>query len=134
MNVGSTKVLIEDTIFTSPAGDGTPLYVVIRPSHAKISPLAAVQREYLLNYFKALSIGSAPGIEPATFRPAVKRSTDGANPAAGKVFSPERSLNQPKATFVCIRWINQSNRPISVRVLFLLCSRVFISRSYETKN
>ena len=37
------------------------------------------------------------------------------------VFSPERSLNQPKATRVCIRSINQSNRSISVRLLFLFC-------------
>ena len=48
-----------------------------------------------------------------------------------KFFSVERSLNQPKATHVCIRSINQSNRSISVRLLFLFCSRVFISRSYE---
>ena len=35
----------------------------------------------LLSYFKTLSIGPAPGIEPATSRSAVKRSTDWANPA-----------------------------------------------------
>ena len=46
-------------------------------------------------------------------------------------FSRERSLNQPKATRVCIRSIDQSDRSISVRLLFLFCSRVFISRSYE---
>ena len=51
-----------------------------------------------------------------------------------KVFSPERSLNQPKATRVCVRSINQSNRCISVRLLFLFCSRVFISRSYENRS
>ena len=38
-------------------------------------------------------------------------------------FTPERSLNQPKATRVCIRSINRSNRSISVRFLFLFCSR-----------
>ena len=43
----------------------------------------------------------------------------------------ESSLNQPKARCVCIRSINQSNCCISVRLLFLFCSRVFISRSYE---
>ena len=48
--------------------------------------------------------------------------------------SPESSLNQPKATRVCIRSINQSNRCISVRLLFLFCSRVFISRSYENRS
>ena len=51
-----------------------------------------------------------------------------------KFFSPERSLNQPKATRVCFRSINQWNRSTSVRLLFLFCSRVFISRSYETRS
>ena len=48
-----------------------------------------------------------------------------------KFFSPERSLDQPKATRGCIRSINQSKRSIFVRLLFLFCPRVFISRSYE---
>ena len=45
VNVFSTKVLIGDTIFTSPNGDGT---AILRghPSYAKVLPLA-VQREYL---------------------------------------------------------------------------------------
>ena len=45
VNVFSTKVLIGDTIFTSPNGDGA---AILRghPSHAKVSPLA-VQRNYL---------------------------------------------------------------------------------------
>ena len=51
-----------------------------------------------------------------------------------EVFSSERSLNQPKATRVCIRSTNQSNRSIFVRLLFLSCSRVFISRSYENRT
>ena len=51
-----------------------------------------------------------------------------------EVFSPERSLNQPKATRVCIRSIDQSNRSIFVRLLFLFCFRVFISRSYENRS
>ena len=39
VSVFSTKVLIGDTIFTSPNGDGT---AILRghPSHAKVSPLA----------------------------------------------------------------------------------------------
>ena len=45
-----------------------------------------------------------------------------------KFFSPQRPLNQPKATRVCIRSITQSNRSIYVRAF---CSPVFISRSYE---
>ena len=51
-----------------------------------------------------------------------------------EVFSPERLLNQPNPTRVCIRSINQSNRSISVFLLFLFCSRVFISRSYENRS
>ena len=35
-----------------------------------------------------------------------------------EVFSPERLLNQPKPTRVCIRSINQSNRSISVFCCF----------------
>ena len=50
-----------------------------------------------------------------------------------EVFSPERSLNQSKSTRVCICSINQSNGSISVRLLFLFCSRVFISRSHENR-
>ena len=51
-----------------------------------------------------------------------------------EVFSPERSLNQSKATSVCIRSTDQSYCSISVRLLFLFCSRVFISRSYENRS
>ena len=45
VNVFSMKVLIGDTIFTSPNGDGT---TILRghPSHVKVQP-PAVQREYL---------------------------------------------------------------------------------------
>ena len=48
-------------------------------------------------------------------------------------FSAERSLNQPKATHVCIRSINQSNSSISVRLLLPFCSRVLISRSSKNR-
>ena len=83
-----------------------------------------------------------------------------------EVFSPDCSLNQLKATRVCIRsanqsfstpvftglgmrswslsstcaeelWVeivNQSNCSISVRLLFLFCSRIFISMSYENRT
>ena len=51
-----------------------------------------------------------------------------------EVFSPERSLNQPKATRVCIRSINHSNRSFFVRCFFLFCLRVFMSRSYENPS
>ena len=45
VNVFSTKVLIGDTIFTSPNGDGTAI-LRCDPSHVKVSP-RAVQRDYL---------------------------------------------------------------------------------------
>ena len=48
-----------------------------------------------------------------------------------QVFSPERSLNQPKATRVCIISINQSNRSISVLLLFLCCWRHSRSSSVQ---
>ena len=77
VKVFSTKVVTGDNIFTSPTGDGT----AILRGLAEI----AVQREYLhfsVILIKTLSIGSATGIEPATSRSAVKRSTDWANPAS----------------------------------------------------
>ena len=51
-----------------------------------------------------------------------------------KFFSPKRLLSQQKATSICIRFINQSNRSISVRLSFLFSSRVFISSSYENRS
>ena len=51
-----------------------------------------------------------------------------------EVFSPERSLNQPKATLRLYSLDNQSNRSISARRLFLFCSHVFISRSYKNRS
>ena len=51
-----------------------------------------------------------------------------------EVFSAARSLNQPKARCVCIHLIHQSNRFISVRLLFLFHSRIFISRSHENRS
>ena len=52
-------------------------------------------------------------------------SIDARSSRAWSFFTRGRSLNQPKATRVCIRSINQSNRSISARLLFLFCSRVF---------
>ena len=54
-----------------------------------------------------------------------------------KFFTRAFSLNQPKASRVCIRSLNQSNRSISsisVSLLFLFCSRVFVSRSHENRG
>ena len=44
---------------------------------------------------------------------------------AWEVFSPERSLNQSKATSVCIRSTNQSYCSISVRLFFFCFVRAF---------
>ena len=81
VNGFSTKALIRDTIFTSPTGDGT----ATEPGEGlAICRVKAVPS--LLSHFKTLSIGSVPGIEPATSRSAVKRSTNWANPASVKLF------------------------------------------------
>ena len=45
VNVFSTKVLIDNTIFTFPNGDGTVI-LLDHPSHAKVYPFEG-QREYL---------------------------------------------------------------------------------------
>ena len=51
-----------------------------------------------------------------------------------KFFSPKRLLNKSKAMRVCIHLINQSNCSISIRLLFLFCSQVVISRSFENRS
>ena len=61
---------------TSVLESGPPFYVVIR-ARVKAVPL-------FLSYFKTLSIGPAPGIEPTTSRSTVKGFTDWANPATVK--------------------------------------------------
>ena len=48
-----------------------------------------------------------------------------------KFFHLSVCSNKSKAACICIGLINQSNRSISVRLLFLFSSRVFISRSYK---
>ena len=45
-----------------------------------------------LSHFKTLSNGPAPGIEPATSRSAIKRSTDWANPATVKLFKMAQKM------------------------------------------
>ena len=78
VNAFRTKVLIRDTIFTSPTGNETVI-LRVHPSHVKVQPLA-VQREYTIakvpSYFKTLSIRLTWGILSATFRFAVKPSTN----------------------------------------------------------
>ena len=78
VNVFSTKVLIRGTIFTSPAGDRTAILRGQWTTEPREGPAAGSAKGVpsFLSYFKTLSIGPAPGIEPATSRSAVKRSTD----------------------------------------------------------
>ena len=76
VNVFSTKVLIGDT-------NGRDRHFTWS-SEPREGPAACRAKGVpsFLRYFKALSIGPALGIEPATSCSAVKRSTDSANPAA----------------------------------------------------
>ena len=79
VNVFSTKVLRRGTIFTSPAGDRTAILRGLQwTTEPREGPAACSAKGVpsFLSYFKTLSIGPAPGIEPATSRSAVKRSTD----------------------------------------------------------
>ena len=83
VNVFSTKVLTGESIFTSPAGDGTAILTWSSAPRENLSAYSAKGVPSFLSYFKTLSIGPAPGIEPATSRSEVKRSTDWAYPARG---------------------------------------------------
>ena len=69
----STKVLIADTIFF--------VSYWRRDRHFTWSSEPREGTFIFLSYFKTLSVGPLPGIEPGNSRSAVKRSTDWANPA-----------------------------------------------------
>ena len=76
VNVVSTKVLIVDTIFyVSDWRLDRPLTWSSEPCE-DLAICTAKTVPSFLSYFKTLSVGPTPGIEPATFRSAVKRSTD----------------------------------------------------------
>ena len=76
VNVFSTKVLIGDTIFTSLTGEGTAISTWSSEPREGPAVYSAKVIPSFLSYFKTLSIGPAPGIEPTTSRSAVKHSTD----------------------------------------------------------
>ena len=76
VNVFSTKVLIGNTIFTSPNGDGTAIFTWSSEPREGLAACSAKEVSSFLSHFKTLSNGPASGIEPATSRSAVKRSTD----------------------------------------------------------
>ena len=55
---------------------GPPFYAFIRATRKSSRLYSAEGVPSFLSYVKTLSINLAPGIGPATFRSAVKRSTD----------------------------------------------------------
>ena len=82
----ASKVLIEDTIFTSPTGDGRDRHFTWSSEPREgLAVCRAKEVPSFLSYFKTLSIGPTKGIEPATSRSAFKRSTDWTNPAAVQI-------------------------------------------------
>ena len=76
VNVFSTKVLIGDTIFTSPTGDGTNILRWSSKWREGVAICRAKAVSSFLSHFETLSTGPVPGTEPATSRSAVKRSTN----------------------------------------------------------
>ena len=75
VNVFNTKVLIWNIVFTSPTGDGTAISTWLSEPREGPAVCSTKAVPSFLSYFKTLSIRPAPGIEPATSRSAVKRST-----------------------------------------------------------
>ena len=68
-----------------------PLNIYVKyPSEPRKGPAVCRAKEApsFFSYFKTLSIGPVPGIEPATSLSAVERSTDWANPAVIKWHAP----------------------------------------------
>ena len=87
-----------------------------------------------LSYFKTLSNGPAPGIEPATSRSAVMRSTDWANPACSVWDSKQCEIskyvhrNTPSQHWwVPAAWCSQ------IKHYTVVLSHPFRPRSYEEK-
>ena len=86
VNVFSWKVLIDklgNLLFLSPTRDKkTRHFTLASEPREGLAICRAKVVPSFLSYLKTLRIGPVPGIEPATSRSAVKRSTDWANPAA----------------------------------------------------
>ena len=76
VNVFSTKVLIGDTIFYVSNWRQDRHFTWSSEPHEGPAACSAKAVPSFLSYFKSLSISPAAGIEPATSRSAVKRSTD----------------------------------------------------------
>ena len=75
VDIFSTKVLIGDIIFTSSTGDNTTFYWWSSDPRESLAACRAKGLPSFLSYSKTQSIDPAPGIEPATSRYAVKRSS-----------------------------------------------------------
>ena len=86
VNVFSTKVLTGDNIWFLRflLETGPPFYLVIRATRS-LTACSTKEVPSFYSYFKTLSIGPAPDIEPATSRSAVKFSTDWANTTVVKM-------------------------------------------------
>ena len=76
VSVFSTKVLIGDTIFYVSNWRRDRHFTWSSEPREGLAACSAKEVPSFLSHFKTLSIGPAPGIEPATSRSAVKRSTD----------------------------------------------------------
>ena len=79
------KILTGNTILRLRAETVPPFYVIIREPREGRPVCGAKKVPSFLSYFKTLSIVPASGVEPATSRSVVKRSTDCANPAVDKL-------------------------------------------------
>ena len=94
VNVFSTKVLIGDTIFYVSNWRRDRHFTWSYEPREGPAACSAKGVSSFLSYFKTLTIVPTPGIEPATSRSAVKRTTDWAKPAAVK--------NRKKCIFVSV--------------------------------
>ena len=72
----AAKVVIQDTIFTSPPREGTAILRIYPSPLEGLAVCRAKEVPSFLSYFETLSIGPVPEIEPATSRSAVKRTFD----------------------------------------------------------
>ena len=82
VNVFSTEVLIGDTIFYVSYWRRDRHFTWSSEPRESLAACSTKVVPSFLSYFKTLSIGQAPGFEPATSRSAVTRFTDWANTAA----------------------------------------------------
>ena len=82
VNVFSTKVLIGDTIFYFSYWRGDRHFTWSSEPREGLAACSTKVVPSFLSYFKTLSIGQAPGFEPATSRSAVTCFTYWANTAA----------------------------------------------------